>query len=181
MPKRKAGNNNNDNNDIDNNNSKRISSSSNNDDGNNKKGFYEERLERAIRMVISYKWSQKAVSQAFNIPRQTLADRLKKETNYSSRCSYKGYPKSALVEAMRLVLEESIPLATAASRCGVPKATLYCRLKGNNTAANVDTPTAVDTSAAPKGGKRRRTLSRGGHSSTINENPGERSGYFVGA
>ena len=38
------------------------------------------------------------------------------------------YPKSALVEAVRLVTEENMPLATAAEKCQVPKATLYCRV-----------------------------------------------------
>ena len=56
-------------------------------------GYDEGKMEEALRMVKSFKWSQKAVSQAFNIPRQTLADRLKKDDGYKNRSSYKvcGY------------------------------------------------------------------------------------------
>ena len=100
--------------------------------------YPEENLEQAIRMVVSYKWPQKAVCQAFGIPRQVLCDNLKKENKYSnSRAPYKAYSKSDMAAAIKLVEEENVTLKAAALRYGIPKATLYCRINKANGPAKI--------------------------------------------
>ena len=57
------------------------------------RGNDEEKMEEALRMVKSFKYSQKEVSEALNVSRCSLADRLKKDDGYKNRSSYKvdGY------------------------------------------------------------------------------------------
>lgn len=87
-----------------------------------------------------------------------------------------------MMEAVRLVMEESLPLATAAVRCGVPKATLYSKIhKGgascNSSVENSDCTARSDgnttgmttTNAVVKpSGKRKRTCD--GASTSANKN-----------
>ncbi|XP_047738293.1 uncharacterized protein LOC125178493 [Hyalella azteca] len=112
-----------------------------------------EQLQQAVTMVVAYKYSQKSICHAYNIPQQVLQSRLKKEYCYSNRAPYKPYPASAMEEAIRLVQEEGVSQAESAKRCGVPKATLYCRLgkmKAQAVLADCDeTETQIHDSETP--------------------------------
>jgi len=85
-------------------------------------------LQEAVKRVIVDKWPQKQVCQQYCIPRQVLCDKLKADSEYSNRAPYKPYTQEAMEEAIRLVQEEGLPQSVAANKCGIPKATLYCRI-----------------------------------------------------
>ena len=93
-----------------------------------KQEYSESALDLAVNMVIVHKWPQKSVCQAYGIPRQVLCDKLRSEATYANRAPYKPYSPAAMAEAIRLVEEEKLPQSVAAMRCGIPKATLYCRI-----------------------------------------------------
>jgi len=78
-----------------------------------------------VNVVVHYKWTQRDASRAYGVPRKVLHDRLKENSQYKSRTTYRSYTQADMDEAVRLVTEENMPQRAAAKLFGIPRATLH--------------------------------------------------------